>query len=121
MTTLTKSTGTVTLSGAVEKVVLPAVYGWVWVRNMSEGTILAGLSEDISEGADGVLAILEGEYGRIQTAEFDSFYLLGTGNAVIVAQNYSDCPFKVSGKGGVTIGSNLLINPDFKINQRVVS
>ena len=100
MATLTRSTGTAVLSGAAEKVTLPASYGWVWVKNMSEGDIFAGLSADISEGADGVLTIPSGECGRIQTDGFNSVYLLGTGNALVVAQNYADCPFKVGGKGG---------------------
>lgn len=102
MTTLTKSTGTVTLSGAVEKVTLPSAYGWVWLKNMSDSDMFAGLSADISEGADGVMVIPSGECGRIQTDGFNSFYLLGTGNALVVAQNYADCPFKVGGKGGET-------------------
>ena len=100
MTTLTKSTGTVTLSGAVEKVSLPAVYGWVWVKNMSDGDMFLGLSDGISAGADGVLAIPAGECGRIQTDGQDSVYLMGSGNALVVAQNYADCPFKAGGKGG---------------------
>ena len=100
MTTLTKSTGTVTLSGAVEKVTFPAVYGWVWFWNKSDSDMYAGLSENISEGADGVAAIPAGGCRRIQTDGFKSVYLLGTGNVEISAQNYSDCPFKVGGKGG---------------------
>lgn len=166
MVTLTKSTGTVTLSGAVEKVVLPAVFGWVWFWNMSDSDMYAGLSENISEGADGVAAIPAGGFRRIQTDGFKSVYLLGTGNVEISAQNYADCPFKAGAKGGEipdlsayaktadvpkikvdsavsadtvgghTVGTdvpenavftdtfineNLLINPDFKINQRGVS
>ena len=100
MATLTKSTGTVTLSGAVEKVTLPAAYGWVWLKNMSDSDMFAGLSADISEGADGVMVIPSGECGRIQTDGQDSVYLMGTGNALVVAQNYADCPFKVGAKGG---------------------
>ncbi len=100
MATLTKSTGTVTLTGAAEKVTLPAVYGWVWIKNMSDGDIFAGLSADISEGADGVMTIPAGECGRIQTDGFLSVYLLGTGKALVVAQNYADCPFKAVKKGG---------------------
>lgn len=100
MTTLTKSTGTVALSGAAEKVNLPAVYGWVWVKNMSDSDMFAGLSADISEGADGVMVIPSGECGRIQTDGFNSIYLMGTGNALVVAQNYADCPFKAVRKGG---------------------
>ena len=100
MTNLTKNIGTVTLTGAAEKVTLPAVYGWVWVKNMSEGDIFAGLSEDISEGADGVMTIPAGECGRIQADGFNSVYLLGSGNVQIVGQNYADCPFKSGGKGG---------------------
>lgn len=175
MTTLTKSTGTVTLTGSAEKVTLPAAYGWVWLKNMSDADMFAGLSADISEGADGVMVIPSGECGRIQTDGFNSIYLMGTGNALVVAQNYADCPFKVGAKGGEipdlsayaktadvpnikvnaavnadTVGGhtvgcdvpenavftdtvpdlspyakktdirneNLLINPDFKINQR---
>ena len=100
MATLTKSTGTVTLSGTAEKVNLPAAYGWVWLKNMSDADMFAGLSADISEGADGVMVIPSGECGRIQTDGQDSVYLMGSGNALVVAQNYADCPFKVGGKGG---------------------
>lgn len=108
MTTLTKSTGTVTLTGTAEKVNLPAVYGWVWLKNMSDADMFAGLSADISEGADGVMVIPSGECGRIQTDGFNSIYLMGTGNALVVAQNYADCPFKAVRKGGE---SNLGIYP----------
>ena len=100
MATLTKSTGTVTLSGAVEKVTFPAVYGWVWVKNMSDADMFVGLSDGISAGADGVMRIPAGDAGRIQTDGQDSVYLIGSGNALVVAQNYADCPFKASGKGG---------------------
>lgn len=130
MATLTKSTGTVTLSGTAEKVTFPAAYGWVWLKNMSDADMFAGLSADISEEADGVMVIPSGECGRIQTDGFNSIYLMGTGNALVVAQNYADCPFKVGVKGGESPdlseyakktdiqNENLLINPDFKINQR---
>lgn len=100
MANLTKNVGTVTLAGVAEKVTLPASYGWVWVKNMSEGDIFAGLSADISEGADGAMVIPSGECGRIQADGFRSVWLLGTGNALVVAQNYADCPFKSGGKGG---------------------
>ena len=100
MATLTKSTGTVTLSGTAEKVTLPAAYGWVWLKNMSDADMFAGLSADISEGADGVMVIPSGECGRVQTDGFDFVYLLGTGSVMVVAQNYADCPFKVGAKGG---------------------
>ena len=100
MATLTKSTGTVTLTGAVEKVTFPAVYGWVWVKNMSDADMFVGLSESVSAGADGVMRIPAGDAGRIQTDGQDSVYLIGSGNALVVAQNYADSPFKVGGKGG---------------------
>ena len=100
MATLTKSTGTVTLSGAVEKVTLPAAYGWVWAKNMSDADMFVGLSDGISAGADGVMRIPAGECGRVQTDGQDSVYLMGSGNALVVAQNYADCPFKAGGKGG---------------------
>lgn len=123
MATLTKSTGTVTLSGAAEKITLPASYGWVWVKNMSEGDIFAGLSADISEGADGVLTIPAGECGRIQTDGFNSVFLLGTGNALVVAQNYADCPFKVGGKGGeipdLSAYAKTADVPKIKVNEAV--
>ena len=100
MATLTKSTGTVALSGAAEKVTFPAVYGWVWVKNMSDADMFVGLSDGISAGADGVMRIPAGECGRVQTDGQDSVYLMGSGNALVVAQNYSDCPFKLAAKGG---------------------
>ena len=125
MTTLTKSTGTVALSGAVEKVTFPAVYGWVWVKNMSDSDMFVSLSEDISAGADGVLAIPAGECGRIQTDGQDSVYLMGTGNALVVAQNYADCPFKFGGKGGESPDLSLYAKksdvPNIKVNSAVNS
>lgn len=124
MATLTKSTGTVTLSGAVEKVTFPASYGWVWVKNMSDSDMFVGLSDGISARADGVLSIPAGECGRVQTDGQDSVYLIGTGDALVIAQNYAECPFKIAAKGGeipVVYGENLLINPDFKINQRGIT
>ena len=123
MATLTKSTGTVTLSGAVEKVSLPAAYGWVWVKNMSDADMFVGLSADISEGADGVLAIPAGECGRVQTDGQDSVYLMGSGNALVVAQNYADCPFKAGGKGGEAPDLSAYVKtadvPNIKVNAAV--
>lgn len=113
MATLTKSTGTVVLSGAAVKVTLPASYGWVWVKNMSDSDMFVGLSADISEGADGVLTIPAGECGRVQMDGSREFYLLGTGNALVVAQNYADCPFKVVKKGGENSGLQLDENARF--------
>ena len=123
MATLTKSTGTVTLSGAVEKVTFPAVYGWVWVKNMSDGDMFAGLSDGISAGADGVMRIPAGECGRVQTDGQDSVYLIGSGNALVVAQNYADCPFKVGGKGGgvpdLSAYAKKTDVPNIKVNEAV--
>lgn len=111
MATLTKSMGTVTLTGAVEKVTFPAVYGWVWIKNLSDGDMFVGLSEGISAGADGVLSIPSGDAGRIQTDGQDSVYILGSGNALVVAQNYADCPFKAGAKGGVSsLNEKMILN-----------
>ena len=123
MATLTKSTGTVTLSGAVEKVTFPASYGWVWVKNMSDADMFVGLSESVSAGADGVLAIPAGECGRVQTDGQDSVYLIGSGNALVVAQNYADCPFKVGAKGGeipdLSAYAKTADVPNIKVNSAV--
>ena len=123
MATLTKSTGTVTLSGAVEKVTLPAVYGWVWVKNMSDADMFVGLSDGISAGADGVMRIPAGECGRVQTDGQDSVYLIGSGNALVVAQNYADCPFKAGGKGGeipdLSAYAKKTDVPNIKVNEAV--
>ena len=123
MATLTKSTGTVTLSGAVEKVTFPAVYGWVWVKNMSDADMFVGLSDGVSAGADGVMRIPAGECGRVQTDGQDSVYLIGSGNALVVAQNYADCPFKVGGKGGeipdLSVYAKTADVPNIKVNSAV--
>ena len=123
MAKLTKSTGTVTLSGAAEKVTFPAVYGWVWVKNMSDADMFVGLSDGISAGADGVMRIPAGECGRVQTDGQDSVYLIGSGNALVVAQNYADCPFKVGGKGGEVPDLSAYAKktdvPNIKVNEAV--
>ena len=123
MANLTKNIGTVTLSGAAEKVTLPAVYGWVWVKNMSDADMFVGLSESVSAGADGVMRIPAGECGRVQTDGQDSVYLIGSGNALVVAQNYADCPFKVGGKGGEAPDLSAYAKktdvPNIKVNEAV--
>ena len=95
------------------------------IRNDGAATIYASDKPGIVAGADGVVSIPAGAAVVVQGV-YGSVYLLGTGEATCVGTDYATCPFKST----VTIGSvteeiqravsrpNLLINPDFAVNQR---
>ena len=90
---------------------------------MSDADMFVGLSDGVSAGADGVMRIPAGECGRVQTDGLNSIYLMGTGNALVVAQNYAECPFKLGGKGGempdLSVYAKKTDVPDIKVNEAV--
>ena len=59
----------------------------------------------------------------MQTDGQDSVYLIGSGNALVVAQNYADCPFKAGGKGGeipdLSAYAKKTDVPNIKVNEAV--
>lgn len=95
------------------------------IRNDGAGVVLASLKAGITEGADGVLSVPAGTSAAL-TGISGELHLLGIGSVVIVSNDYAECPFKSAVTlGSVTDeisraagGSNLLMNPDFRINQR---
>ena len=95
------------------------------IRNDGAGVVLASLKAGITEGADGVLSVPAGTSAAL-TVISGELHLLGIGSVVIVSNDYAECPFKSAVTlGSVTDeisraagGSNLLMNPDFRINQR---
>ena len=121
------------------------------IRNDGTDAIYAAKAAGISAGADGVLGIPAGQAATVYGIS-GTVYMLGTGSAQIISNDYSELPFKTSATSGgsgadevaraainahsgnaeihVTAedkakwnavnysNPNLLINPDFKINQR---
>lgn len=105
-TNITKNIGTISLTAnEIERVTLPASYGFVWVKNMSDGDIYISLNDEFTAGEDGVIDIPKGECARLQ-GDTSTVYLLGSGSALVVAQNFSSCPFKLAAKGGEGGGSS---------------
>ena len=96
-----------------------------WLRNDGTDVIYAAAKPGITAGADGVVAIPAGQSAPVYGAN-GAVWLTGTGSVQLVGSDYDTNPFKST----VTTGSvaaqiaravsnpNLLINPDFRINQR---
>ena len=74
-TKMTKNIGTISLTAnEIERVTLPASYGFVWVKNMSDGDIYISLNDEFTAGEDGVIDIPKGECARLQGFD-DSFII----------------------------------------------
>ena len=97
-----------------------------WFRNIGTTTVYVSGNSDISAGGDGVAELPSGGSVCIETLG-GKVYILGEGKVQIHNTGDKFCPFRnapVSGDGGKTVtvsNPNLLINPDFKINQRGIS
>lgn len=95
------------------------------IRNDGESDVYASAQSDITAGADGVLYIPAGASAMLSGIS-GKLYLLGNGSVQIVSSDYAESPFKPSVTSGSVTGviyraagsSGLLINPDFRINQR---
>ena len=94
-----------------------------WFRNIGTTTVYVSGNSDISAGGDGVAELPSGGSVCIETLG-GKVYILGEGKVQIHNTGDKFCPFHnapVSGDGGKTVtvsNPNLLINPDFTINQR---
>ena len=97
-----------------------------WLRNDGTEVIYAAAVPGITAGSDGVVSIPAGQSAPIYGA-YGTVYLLGTGAVQLISSDYSTNPFKTSAQSGgsgadsvarAAINPNLLINPDFAINQR---
>ena len=95
------------------------------IRNDGTSDVYASARSGIKAGADGVLYIPAGTSAMLSGIS-GGLYLLGNGSVQIISNDYAESPFK----SAVTFGSvtevvyraagssGLLINPDFRINQR---
>ena len=96
-----------------------------WLRNDGTDVIYAAAKPGITAGADGVVAIPAGQSAPVYGAN-GAVWLLGTGSVQLIGSDYSTNPFKSSVTSGSVAAQiaravsnpNLLINPDFRINQR---
>ena len=93
-----------------------------WFQNLGTTTVHVSGKADIVAGGDGVAKLAAGDSVCIETLG-GKVYVLGAGKVEIHNTGDKFCPFKnapvAGGGGGVTAcNDNLLINPDFKINQR---
>ena len=93
---------TVTTTSGENEVVFDAFYAFVWFKNTGEGDVYVAPYSGFSAGDVDVSACPAGQMVRI-TARNEKVYILGASTLEIHAQNFSDCPFKVRGKGGEQI------------------
>ena len=89
------------------------------IKNNGVDTIYASASSGIVAGADGVVSIPAGASVTV-TDTRGTVYILGTGSVEVVGKDFVAPVFKTAAAGGGVIAGNpnLLINPDFMINQR---
>lgn len=136
---------TIALSGAEVKVTFSG--GNAWLRNDGASAVYAAKTAGVSAGADGVVAVPAGGSAPVYGANGQVF-LLGTGSVQLIGSDYSTNPFKTSAQSGgsgadevaraaieahagntdihttaaevaaMVSNPNLLINPDFAVNQR---
>ena len=120
------STKTITLAGSEVKAEYSGANAWL--RNDGADVIYAAAKPGITTGADGVVAIPAGQSAPVYGAN-GTVWLLGTGSVQLIGSDYSTNPFKSSVTSGSVAAQiaravsnpNLLINPDFAVNQRGVS
>ena len=118
------ATKTINLTGA-EVAVTGLDGAHAHIRNDGTEVIYAAKTAGITAGADGVASIPAGQSDTIRGIS-GAVYLLGTGSVLIQSDDYVASPFKSSVTLGSVTGeisravsnSNILDNPDFKINQR---
>lgn len=89
------------------------------IKNNGTDTIYASASSGIVAGADGVVSIPAGASVTVRDTR-GTVYILGTGSVEVVGKDDAVPVFKAAAAGGGVIASNpnLLINPDFTVNQR---
>ena len=93
---------TVTTVSGENEVVFDAFYSFVWFKNTGDTDVYVAPHSGFSAGDVDVSACPAGQMVRI-TARNEKVYILGASTLEIHAQNFSDCPFKVRGKGGEQI------------------
>ena len=92
------ATKTITLTGA--EVAVNGLDGAnAHIRNDGTDVIYAAKAAGISAGADGVLSIPAGQAATVYGIS-GTVYMLGTGSAQIISNDYSELPFKTSTASG---------------------
>lgn len=86
------------------------------IKNNGAATIYASAASGIVAGADGVVSIPAGASVTV-TDTRGTVYILGAGSVEVVGKDFVAPVFKSAAAAG-GIGSNLLRNPNFAINQR---
>ena len=92
------ATKTITLTGA--EIAVTGLDGAnAHIRNDGADVIYAAKAAGISAGADGVLGIPAGQAATVYGIS-GTVYMLGTGSAQIISNDYSELPFKTSTASG---------------------
>lgn len=100
---------TITATTTESAVEFDVTYQFMWFRNFGESDCYICVHSGIVASADDVTLLKAGEVARLtlpQTPAQSKAYIKsasGSNTVEVHAQNYSDCPFKISGKGGESI------------------
>ena len=105
---------TINLTGA--EVAVKVGGGNSEIKNNGTDTIYASAASGVVAGADGVVSIPAGASVTV-TDTRGTVYIIGTGSVEVVGKDFVAPVFKSAAAAGGS-GDNLLINPDFSINQR---
>ena len=92
------ATKTINLTGA-ELTVTGLDGSHAHIRNDGAEVIYAAKTAGITTGADGVLGIPAGQAATVYGIS-GTVYMLGTGSAQIISNDYSELPFKTSATSG---------------------
>lgn len=124
---------TVTTTAGVNTVLFDEFKRYFWIRNIGENVVYASAYKNVSPAADNSSVMNSGDIVRVDNVDNPDVYIYGESTVEVHATDEPNCPFKVGGKGGDSPdlslyakksdiqNENLLMNPDFKINQRGVS
>lgn len=97
---------TITATTTESELTLDTIYKFVWFRNLGETDCYVSENSGIVPDADDVGLLKAGETRMLelcQTSECNKIYIKASSDSDKVeysAQNFSECPFKVVGKGG---------------------
>ena len=111
---------TLTLDGVTSIIVKQSPHSldrWCWLNNKSGAdAFMSCIDPQCTDKADEVVCIPAGEARRLDTANYKTLYLRGTGDVEISVSAYIDCPFKRASKGG---GTSLSGSASYTINNAV--
>ena len=103
MGTIKTNAKTIELTGEEVHVHFTSAFPYFWLRNDGTWSVLMSISQNISEGKDGVIEVPAGSSAGTMhgdNATCNDLYLRGNGKVQVIATYTPENPFKTAAKGG---------------------